>query len=183
MNKKAIAVQTAIALGLSATTFSSAVVAQNAGFTLEEVIVTAQKRDQSLQDVPISVQAFSSETIREIGANVVSDLQHIAPSFQMGGLGGGSQQHFGIRGVVDYGRNVGVDSRMGVYIDGVFQGRSYSADQPLIGLETVEVLRGPQGTLFGKNTVSGAINLTTKTPTETTEGEFQVEYGNEGYVW
>ena len=182
MNKKAIAVQTAIALGLSATTFSSAVVAQNAGFTLEEVIVTAQKRDQSLQDVPISVQAFSSETIREIGANVVSDLQHIAPSFQMGGLGGGSQQHFGIRGVVDYGRNVGVDSRMGVYIDGVFQGRSYSADQPLIGLETVEVLRGPQGTLFGKNTVSGAINLTTKTPTETTEGEFQVEYGNEGYV-
>jgi len=179
MKKRALAIQVAVALAAS----SGAVTAQEQpGFVLEEIVVTAQKRDQSLQDVPISVQAFSSETMREIGANVMSDLQHIAPSFQMGGLGNGSQQLMGVRGVVDYGRNVGIDSRMGVYIDGVFQGRSYSADQPLLGLQTVEILRGPQGTLFGKNTVSGAINLVTKQPGEETEGEFQAEYGNEGYA-
>jgi iron complex outermembrane receptor protein len=120
--------------------------------------------------------------MRELGANVLGDLEHIATSFEIGGLGGGSQQNYGIRGVVDFSRNVGVDSRMGIYIDGVYQGRSFSADQPLLGLETVEILRGPQGTLFGKNTVSGAINLVTKQPGEETEGEFQAEYGNEGYA-
>lgn len=155
---------------------------QEKSFSLEEVVVTAQKRDQSLQDVPIAVQAFTDEAIREIGATVMSDLKHIAPSFQMGGLGSGSQQHFGLRGIVDYSRNIGIDSRMGVYIDGVYQGRSFSADQPLLGLQSVEILRGPQGTLFGKNTVSGAINLVTKTPGEQTEGEIQAEVGNEGYV-
>jgi iron complex outermembrane receptor protein len=179
MNRKTLAVQVGIALAASV---SSASAQQSPGFALEEVVVTAQKREQSMQDVPISVQAFSSQAIRELGATVMSDLEHIAPSFEMGGLGNGSQQNFGLRGIVDYSRNVGVDSRMGVYIDGVFQGRSFSADKPLLGLESVEILRGPQGTLFGKNTVSGAINLVTKRPGEETEGEFQVEYGNEGYA-
>ena len=167
------------ALAASATT--TALAQEASGFALEEVVVTAQKRDQSLQDVPISVQAFSSDAMRELGANVLADLEHVATSFEIGGLGG-SQQNYGIRGVVDYARNIGVDSRMGIYIDGVFQGRSYSSDQPLLGLETVEILRGPQGTLFGKNTVSGAISLVTKRPGEETEGEFQIEYGNEGYA-
>jgi len=179
MNKKILAVQVGLAL---ATTGAAAMAQTGSGFALEEVVVTAQKRDQSLQDVPISVQAFSSESMRELGATVLGDLEHIATSFEIGGLGGGSQQNYGIRGVVDFSRNVGVDSRMGIYIDGVYQGRSFSANQPLLGLETVEILRGPQGTLFGKNTVSGAISLVTKQPGEETEGEFQAEYGNEGYV-
>ena len=151
------------------------------GFALEEVMVTAQKRTQSMQDVPISVQAFSSDALRTLGAAVISDLEATAPSLQTGGLGKGSQQNMGIRGIVDYSRNIGIDPRMGVYIDGVYQGQSYTADQPLLGLETVEILRGPQGTLFGKNTVSGAINLTTKNPDENFEGEFQAEAGNHDY--
>jgi len=179
MNKKILAVQVGIAL---ATTGAAAMAQTGGGFALEEVVVTAQKRDQSLQDVPISVQAFSSESMRELGANTLGDLEHIATSFDIGGLGEGSQKNYGIRGIVDFSRNVGVDSRMGIYIDGVYQGRSFSADQPLLGLQTVEVLRGPQGTLFGKNTVSGAISLVTKQPDENTEGEFQVDYGNEGYA-
>lgn len=170
-------------LAIALACIASPVVAQqDKSFALEEVVVTAQKRDQSQQAVPIAVQAFSAEAIREVGATVMSDLKHIAPSFQMGGLGAGSQQHFGLRGVVDYSRNIGIDSRMGVYIDGVYQGRSFSADQPLLGLESVEMLRGPQGTLFGKNTVSGAINLVTKQPTEVKEGEIQAEIGDEGYT-
>lgn len=153
----------------------------SSGFALEEVMVTAQKRTQSMQDVPISVQAFSSDALRTLGAAVISDLEATAPSLQTGGLGKGSQQNMGIRGIVDYSRNIGIDPRMGVYIDGVYQGQSYTADQPLLGLETVEILRGPQGTLFGKNTVSGAINLTTKNPDENFEGEFQADAGNYDY--
>ena len=109
------------------------------------------RRGRSPQDIPISVQAFSSDAIDRLGANSLSDLSQAAPSLDIGGLGkGGSQQWMGMRGVVDFARNVGIDARMGVYIDGVFQGRSYSADVPLLGLESVELLRGPQGTLFGK---------------------------------
>jgi len=148
---------------------------------MEEITVTAQKRAQSLQDVPISVQAITESTIRELGATILTDLEASAPSLQTGGVVGSSNQQMGIRGIVDYSRNTGVDARMGIYIDGVYQGRSYTSDQPLLGLERVEILRGPQGTLFGKNTVSGAISLVTKTPTEEFEGEVQAELGNFDY--
>lgn len=160
---------------------STAVCAQGgSGFALEEVIVTAQKRAENLQEVALSAQAFGAEDIRVLGIDSVAELIFAAPSLNAGGLGGGSQQQMGIRGIVDYSRNPGVDPRMGVYIDQIYQGQGYSADQPLLGIETVEILRGPQGTLFGKNTVSGAINLVTKAPTENTEGEFAATYGNEG---
>jgi len=171
---------TALALALG--TASQLTFAQGGsdGFALEEVIVTAQKRAQDLQSVAISAQAFSAEDIRVMGIDSVAELIYVAPSMNAGGLGSGSQQLMGIRGIVDYSRNPGVDPRMGVYVDEVYQGQGYSADQPLLGLKSVEILRGPQGTLFGKNTVSGAINLVTKTPTEITEGELAATYGNEG---
>ncbi len=145
---------------------------------IEEITVTAQKREQSVQDVPISVQVITGSTIQQLGASVISDLESSAPSLQTGGVIGSSNQQMGLRGIVDYSRNTGIDARMGVYIDGVFQGRSYIADQPLLGIERVEILRGPQGTLFGKNTVSGAISLVTKTPTQELEGLVQAELGN-----
>lgn len=167
----------ASAVTLASTTASAQ---SGTGFALEEVIVTAQKRAENLQEVALSAQAFGAEDIRVLGVDSVADLIFAAPSLNAGGLGGGSQQQIGIRGIVDYSRNPGVDPRMGVYIDQIYQGQGYSADQPLLGIETVEILRGPQGTLFGKNTVSGAINLVTKTPTETTEGELAATYGNEG---
>lgn len=168
----------AIAVALASTTSGAQDV--SSGFALEEVIVTAQKRQENLQDVAISAQAFGAEDLRILGADNVADLIFAAPSLNAGGLGSGSQQQLGIRGIVDYSRNPGVDPRMGVYIDEVYQGQGYSADQPLLGIETVEILRGPQGTLFGKNTVSGAINLVTKAPGAETEAEFAATYGNEG---
>ena len=160
---------------------SQTVIAQNqgSGFALEEVIVTAQKRQENLQDIPVSAQALGAEDMRILGVDSVADLIFTAPSLNSGGFSG-SQQQLGIRGIVDFSRNPGVDPRMGVYIDEVYQGQGYSADQPLLGLETVEILRGPQGTLFGKNTVSGAINLVTKDPTEAFEGELAATYGNAG---
>jgi iron complex outermembrane recepter protein len=172
--------KTFLALNIGALAALAATTAQaqeSAGFALEEVVVTAQKRMESTQDIPISVQAFSSGAIDKLGANNLSDLSQAAPSLDIGGLGKGSQQWMGMRGVTDFARNVGIDARMGVYIDGVFQGRSYSADVPLLGLESVELLRGPQGTLFGKNTETGAISLNTKKPTEDFEAEVGAEYG------
>lgn len=164
---------------LAALTATTALAQESSGFSLEEVVVTAQKREQNLQDIPVSAQAFNSEDIRIMGADSVSELMFAAPSLNAGGLGG-SQQQMGIRGIIDYSRNPGVDPRMGIYIDEVYQGQGYSADQPLLGLANVEILRGPQGTLFGKNTVSGAINLVTKQPIQEFEGEVALTYGNEG---
>jgi iron complex outermembrane recepter protein len=162
---------------LAALTAAPSQAQEASGFSLEEVVVTAQKRVESAQDIPISVQAFSANAIDKLGADNLSDLTEAAPSLEIGGLGRGSQQWMGMRGVVDFARNVGIDARMGVYIDGVYQGRSYSADVPLLGLESVELLRGPQGTLFGKNTETGAISLNTKKPTEDFESEIGAEYG------
>lgn len=182
--KTAIPKSLAIAVALASQMVSQTASAQQTsnGFALEEVIVTAQKRQENLQDVPVSAQAFGAEELRILGADSVAELIFAAPSLNAGGLGSGSQQQIGIRGIVDYSRNPGVDPRMGVYIDEVYQGQGYSADQPLLGLETVEILRGPQGTLFGKNTVSGAINLVTKDPTADFEGELAATYGNEGQM-
>jgi iron complex outermembrane receptor protein len=149
-------------------------------FALEEVIVTAQKRNESSQDVPISIQAFSADGMEKLGATELFDLAKSAPSLSTGGIPG-SNAISGLRGVADFSRNIGIDARMGVYIDGVYQGRSSSANQPLLGLESVEILRGPQGTLFGKNTVSGAINLNTKKASEELTGELKAGFGNEGY--
>lgn len=149
---------------------------------IEEIITTAQKREQNLQNIPISIQAVTDAQISELGAAVISDLESVIPSLHTGGIVGSSNQYMGIRGIVDFSRNPGIDARMGVYIDGIYQGRSYTADQPLLGLDRVEVLRGPQGTLFGKNTVSGAINLVTKTPGEDFQAEIQADAGNFGYV-
>ena len=148
MNKKPLALHIS---GLLLSTLAPAVAlgASNSTFVIEEVVVTAQKRAESSQDVPISIQAFSADAIERLGATQLLDLAKSAPSLSTGGIPG-SNQTSGMRGVVDYGRNIGIDSRMGVYIDGVYQGRSSSNNQPLMGLESVEILRGPQGTLFGK---------------------------------
>jgi len=154
----------------------------DSGNVIDEIVTTAQKREQNLQDIPISMQAVTDAQMRELGAEIVSDLENVVPSLHVGGLVGSSNQHMGLRGIVDFSRNPGIDARMGVYIDGVYQGRSYTSDQPLLGLERVEVLRGPQGTLFGKNTVSGAINLVTKMPDEEFAAELQADMGNFGYV-
>jgi len=180
MNK----ISTAVRAGLAMAAVTSATFAQEEQSSkramLEEVVVTAQKRAESSQDVPISIQAIGSGTIEELGASQLYDLSRAVPSLSVGGIPG-SQVQAGLRGVVDYSRNIGIDSRMGVYIDGVYQGRSSTSNQPLLGLESVEILRGPQGTLFGKNTVSGAINLNTRKPSDEFSGQVSVGGGDKGY--
>ncbi len=147
-----------------------------------EIEVSAQHRPQDLHDVPISIQTVDRDQVFRLGAIEVSNLMYVAPSLAVGGVVGTSSQTMGMRGVVDYSRNTGIESSMGVYVDGVYQGRSYAADQPLLGLDRVELLRGPQGTLFGKNNASGAINLVTRQPTTRTELNVLGEIGSYGHV-
>jgi iron complex outermembrane receptor protein len=166
----------------SAEQADSTLPARASSAVLEEVIVTALKRDRNGQDVPMSIQAISADMVRQLSAKTIEDLRRSVPSFNI--VGPGSLVRMGMRGVVDYPRNIGIDPRMGVYIDGVFQGRTTAASQPLFGLESIEMLRGPQGTLFGRNTVSGAINMVTRKASPDFSGEFTAGVGNEDqWTW
>ncbi len=173
--------RTAMTVGVLATAISGLVQAQasdeNAVLQLEEIVVTAQKREQSQQDVPIAITAVSAADIERIGASNVKDIQFSTPNLVVTGSNP-VQQTFGIRGISDRGRNPGYDQRVGVYVDGVWVGKSAASNQSALDVQTMEILRGPQGTLFGKNTVAGAISITTKKPTEEFHGSLQVDAGN-----
>ncbi len=144
----------------------------------EEVIVTAQKREQALVDVPISMSAFNEEQLEKTRAKTIEDVQALVPNFSFEKVNGFS--NINIRGVGGGGRNIGFDSRSGLYIDGVYIGQASALSQPLFGIKQVEVLRGPQGHLFGRNTVSGAVSLTSATPSDEFQGLFRTVIGNYG---
>jgi len=148
---------------------------KDVAFEMEEVVVVARKRSENLQSVPIAITAVTSETIERVGALGLSDLSAISPSAEI--TSGG---FIALRGIGDSARNIGNGARAVVYVDGAPVGRSYAFEQDLLDVERVEILRGPQGTLFGKNSVSGAINIVTKKPHEDFEGEVAAEYGNVG---
>jgi len=148
---------------------------------LEEVIVTAQRRDESLQDVPIAISVLGAEDIQRLNATDVRDLQFATPNLVVVSSNA-AQPFFGMRGIADTSRNPGYEQRVGVYVDGVWVGRSGASNQSVLDIQSVEVLRGPQGTLFGKNTVAGAINITTRKPGPDFGGYLQAEAGNYG-LW
>lgn len=142
-----------------------------------EIVVTARKRAESLLDVPISVTAFSGEQLSRSGISAVSDIQNSVPNLQYSPRGDLNNQ-ISIRGVGGDARNVGTESGVSLYIDGVFAGRTSGYNQDLSNIAQIEVLRGPQGTLFGKNTTGGVINVITERPTSEFRGQLQGSYGN-----
>ncbi|PQM27099.1 hypothetical protein CVO77_19305 [Sphingopyxis lindanitolerans] len=137
-----------------------------------EIIVTAQKRSQSIQQVPIAISALSSELLDERGISTAAGLQFSVPSTQIGNLLG--QTSITIRGV---GLNQGAPG-VAIHVDGVYQPRPSMGDLLQIDLERVEVLRGPQGTLYGRNANGGAVNFITKAPTNEYEGYLLASYAN-----
>jgi iron complex outermembrane receptor protein len=146
---------------------------------LEEITVTAQRRDQSLQEVPIAISVLGAEDIQRLNATDVRDLQFATPNLVVVSSNA-AQPFFGMRGIADTSRNPGYEQRVGVYVDGVWVGRSGASNQSVLDVQSIEVLRGPQGTLFGKNTVAGAINITTRKPGAEFGGHLQAEAGNYG---
>ncbi|MGB1141464.1 MAG: TonB-dependent receptor, partial [Halioglobus sp.] len=153
-----LAAAVAAAIGVSA---SPVVLSQG---VLEEVIVTAQKREQSLQDVPIAVSAFSAEMIEKSGVKDMFDLQVNAPSLIVSQSQTSTTTNFQIRGVFTSSQNFGLESSVGLYTDGVYRARQGSMINNLVDVASVEVLRGPQGTLFGRNTPAGAVQINSVAP-------------------
>lgn len=145
---------------------ASAAGALNAA-VLEEVIVTAQQRAQSLQDVPVSVAALTAEKISDAGIVDLQGLSEMIPNFSINETG--ISTTVTIRGISS-GINPGSEQSVGIYSDGVFYGRDQLARIPMIDMERVEVLRGPQGILFGKNSIAGAVSQITAKPTDEFEG-------------
>ncbi|WCL54607.1 TonB-dependent receptor [Gimibacter soli] len=145
-------------------------------FGLEEIVITAQKREQSAQDVPISLNAFSGEFLDIVAAEDMRDLVAYTPGLEIGTSV--TQPSFQIRGVQTSDFGVGTDPAVGLYVDGVYAARSGAAIVFFSDIERVEVLKGPQGTLFGRNTAAGAISIITKKPVmNETEGKVKLRYG------
>lgn len=145
---------------------------------IDEIIVTATKREQSIQDIPIAVSAFGSEELVNRGVEDLTDLQSVSPSLIIGSSNSNSNGGvIRIRGMGTSGNNAGLESAVGVFIDGVFRSRAGLAFQDFVDIERVEVLRGPQGTLFGKNTSAGAISVITKKPEHDFGGFASFSYG------
>ncbi|MEO9971267.1 MAG: TonB-dependent receptor [Hyphomonadaceae bacterium] len=151
---------------------------------LGEITVSATRRDASIQDVPIAVSAFDPETLEAQGVRDITSLSSVSSSFNLQS----SQTESGgtsirIRGVGTTGNNIGLESSVAVFIDGVFLSRPGVALGDLLDLEQLEVLRGPQGTLFGRNTSAGALNITTAKPNlEEFEGFANISYGNRDFL-
>ncbi|NNM12746.1 MAG: TonB-dependent receptor [Gammaproteobacteria bacterium] len=131
---------------------------------IEEIIVTATKRNETIFDVPVAVTAVSGEDLEQAGVRDITDLQTVAPALTFSQSTGGLQSVFAIRGIGTAGNNTGLEQSVGVVIDGVFRGRPGSALNDYIDISQIEVLRGPQGTIFGKNTSAGVINVRTAKP-------------------
>ncbi len=147
---------------------------------LEEVIVTATLRAENIQDVPIAVTAVSPVVLERQGVADIKLLSSISPSFSIqSGQTETQATSMRIRGVGTTGNNIGLESSVGVFVDGVFLSRPGIALGDLLDLERLEVLRGPQGTLFGRNTSAGALNITTRKPSLAQVERFaNLSYGN-----
>jgi outer membrane receptor protein involved in Fe transport len=147
---------------------------------IEEITVTANKREQSLQDVPMTVSVTSAETIEQSSIVDLIDLQTAVPSLRVSQLQSSAQTNFTIRGFGNGANNPGIEPAVLVLIDGVPRSRSSSSLADLPNLERVEVLSGPQSTLFGKNASAGVISITTKAPEGETSGLIETTLGNYG---
>ncbi len=140
---------------------------------LEEIVVTAQQRVESLQDVPVSVSALSGEKLMEAGIEKIEDLALYVPNFSMSETGIGTNVY--LRGIGS-GINNGFEQSVGMFIDGIYYGRAQLTRAPFLDLERVEVLRGPQSILFGKNSVAGAVSLITAKPGDEFEASVTALY-------
>jgi len=153
------------------------VVAQESA--LEEVIVTARKREESLQETPVAVTALSADTLRDAGVRNLAELNQIAPNIEVSSANGTAPlANIYIRGVGQRNTGPNIDSGVGIYIDEVYVGRPDGALLDIYDIQSVQVLRGPQGTLFGKNTTGGALVFTTNRPTDEFEASLGVRLGN-----
>ena len=149
------------------------------GRVIEVITVTARKKEESLQDAPLAISAKSGAQLEGAGIDSFDQVLNTLPNTgQSGGIAGSIQGLVSIRGISTLVRFVGIETGVGFYLDGVYMGRPENFNQDLIDIERIEVLRGPQGALFGKNTIAGAINIITRDPADEFSGVVEAQYGN-----
>lgn len=172
-----------IGLPVLATSFAlSPALAQTDG-VIEEIIVTAAKRQQTLQEIPIAVSVVTGELIERAQINDILDLQTVVPALRVTQLQTSGNTNFLIRGFGNGANNPGIEPSVGVFIDGVYRSRTSSAMSDLPNLERIEVLRGPQSTLFGKNASAGVISVITAAPNmDGFSGSASVVIGNRSQI-
>ncbi|WP_339933770.1 TonB-dependent receptor [uncultured Brevundimonas sp.] len=172
----------AAVMGAVAFGFAGAASAQSGPTTVDDIIVTAQKREQNLQDVPIVVTTLSQESLQNAGVHDIKDLQILTPGMTVTSTQSEASTTVRIRGVGTVGDNPGLESSVGVVIDGVYRSRNSVGFGDLGEMQRIEVLKGPQGTLFGKNTSAGVINIITEAPSFVPGFNAELTSGNYGQI-
>ena len=189
--RNALGLVSTLALGMA---FETAAIAQVAGsddtdraigeeaeptsLPLNTIVVTAQRREQDIQDVPLSITALSDEFLQNSGVMDLSDIQAYTPNLKIDSGSSSIRPVISIRGVGTSAFNIGLEPSVGIFYDGVYTARASQSIGDLIDVERIEVLRGPQGTLFGKNTTAGLVSVITKAPDFDFGGEVEATLGN-----
>lgn len=155
-----------------------ALAADEDSFVIEEIIVTAQKREQSIQDVPVAVTAFSSDDLLKMNATGIEDIARNTPGLNYGNFTDLKLAGTSLRGITANSGSAGQDPAVGYYLDEIFLGPGVGANFDLFEVERIEVLRGPQGTMFGRNTIGGVINIVSKAAPSEFSGNFILGLGN-----
>ncbi len=164
MFRRSLSAGVMVALGAVVAAPVAAQTADEEPVFIEEIITTATKREQTLQETPVAVSVVSAESMQQAQVRDVKDLQAMIPSLRIGQLQTSGNTNFIIRGFGNGANNAGIEPSVGVFIDGVYRSRSAAALADFPDLERIEVLRGPQSTLFGKNASAGVISVTTAKP-------------------
>lgn len=147
---------------------------------IETVVVTAEKREQNIQSVGMSISAFSGDMLEQNNIGSVAELASYVPGLQITQSNNNRNSQISIRNVGTSGTNPGTEPDVGVFLDGVFIPVAGPIYSEVTDISTVEILRGPQGTLYGRNTPVGAVNITTRAPSQETEGMIDLQLGNHG---
>ena len=179
MHKKNLA--TAVAASLGSLAAAGSAIAQETT-VFEPVIVTAQKREQNIYEVPVAISAFTADTIEKQGISTLTDIGKFVPNLNVTEFSAGhtSSANPFIRGIGLQDHLITTDPGVGVYVDGVYLGRQVGQNWSLANIERVEVLRGPQGTLYGRNSIGGAINIITVKPGDEDGGRVSLTAGSRG---
>ncbi len=149
---------------------------------IEEVLVTARRREEAVENIPISITALTSEDLKNFGVRNIADLEGVVPGLNLGGGGNGVKKDMNpfIRGVGQRETKVTLDPAVATYIDGIYIGRAAGAMMDVVDVDNIQVLRGPQGTLFGRNATGGALSVTLKKPNNSWEAQVSANIGNYG---
>jgi iron complex outermembrane receptor protein len=168
---------------LVTTLMASATFAQESEGFIEDIVVTAQKREQNLQDVPVAITAIDAQQLSDRAVKDIADISSSAPNVQIAPSPGGSTgATIAIRGATAVNPAATWEPSVGLYMDGVFIAKNVGGIFDVAELERIEILRGPQGTLFGKNTTGGALSLYTRKPAEDMGGKVKLSAGNYNYT-